>query len=421
MPGDDGGNGAAGGAQRLLAVRAPVPTFDSEQFDLYLTNLEMWSFTSLTPKNMKGAMLFQSLPNNHSSGIKQRISDQMSVDKLKEEDSFEQIIAILKEAFAKEKEAENYAVFKEFLYLKRKDDESMLAFVTRFCGSKVRASKHNIKLGDTTKAYHLLEASRISEQDKRAVLAQLVGKVDDEKQETVFKAAVAALKTILGESKKVEGGIDGVSSMENVFLTEEEEEVLATFRQKKQFRKPQRVDKPQVQQQKYFKSPVQKPRNPIDPNTGVIMRCASCDAKTHLVKDCYDTYENVRARLKAQTIKGQNLIVETQPSDDDEHQPVFFTQDKIVDVLIQVETNELKTLGGHTSGYMLMDCRCTGNVAGGAWVDDYVDGLDEEDKKQVVITKCAPSEQKNFRFGGGDIYPSDTQYCLPAQLGDLKI
>ena len=164
----------------------------------------------------------------------------------------------------------------------------MLAFVARFTGSKVKAAKHNIKLGDTTKAYHLLETSRISEQDKRAILAQLVGKVDNEGTETVFKAAVVALKTILGESKSVDQVSDGVKmleSSENVFLTEEEEEVLVAFRQKKN---PNFRGK--VQQQKFYK-PIQKPRNPIDPNTGVIMRCSSCDAKTHLVKDCYDTYE----------------------------------------------------------------------------------------------------------------------------------
>ena len=145
MPETTGNGDDVGGAQKLLAVRAQVPTFDAENFELYLTNLEMWSFTSLTPKNMKGAMLFQSLPNNHSSGIKQRISDQISVQELKEETSFNQIIEILKDAFAKEKEAENYAVFKDFLHIKRKDDESMLAFVARFTGSKVKAAKHNIK------------------------------------------------------------------------------------------------------------------------------------------------------------------------------------------------------------------------------------------------------------------------------------
>ena len=127
-------------------------------------NLQMWSFTRLTPKNMKDAMLFESLPNSHLSEIKQRISDQMSIENLKAEESFQQIIAILKEAFAKEKEAENFAVFKNSFTLEGKT-EGMLEYVTRFSGSKVKASKHNIKLGDTTKAYHL-KTSRISDQDK---------------------------------------------------------------------------------------------------------------------------------------------------------------------------------------------------------------------------------------------------------------
>ena len=324
MPGEaNTGGGDNDGVKKLLAMRVPVPTFDPTSFDLYLTNLDMWSYTSMSPKNMRGALLFQSLPNSHPSGIKQRISDQLSLADLKHEESFERIIAILKEAFAKEKEAENYAVFKEFLYIKRKDNESMLDYVTRFCGSKVKAAKHDIKLGDTTKAYHLLETSRISEQDKRAVLAQLVGKVDSETEETVFKAAVAALKTILGESKEVDsGGVEGVK-LDGVFLTQEEEEVLASFRYKKK-----NSGSFNNSQQRSFKgglAPVKKPRNPIDPNTGVIMRCASCDSKSHLVKDCYDTYEKVRARLQAQTLKGEQLIAEQKGSDDDEN-PVFFTQ-----------------------------------------------------------------------------------------------
>ena len=133
--------------QKVLAIRNPVPTFDAEHFDLYLTNLEMWSFTSLAAKSMKGTMLFQSLPNNHASGIKQRIADEISIEELKKDTSFSKIIEILKEAFGKEKEAENYAVFKEFLYIKRKDDESMLDFINRFSSSKTKAVKHNIKIG----------------------------------------------------------------------------------------------------------------------------------------------------------------------------------------------------------------------------------------------------------------------------------
>ena len=99
----------------------------------------------------------------------------------------------------------------------------------RFSRIKVKAAKHGIALGDTTKAYYLLETANISEQDKRAVLAQLVGKEDSSTNETVFKAAVAALKTILGESKADEIGVQNLEVVLNV----EEQEALAAFRYKK--------------------------------------------------------------------------------------------------------------------------------------------------------------------------------------------
>ena len=62
-------------------------------------------------------MLFQGLPNSHPSDIKQRVADQMSIEDLKKDTAFAKIIDIMKEAFAQEKEAENYALFKEFLHM----------------------------------------------------------------------------------------------------------------------------------------------------------------------------------------------------------------------------------------------------------------------------------------------------------------
>ena len=402
--------------QKVLAVRNPVPAFDSEQFELYLTNLEMWSFTSLSTDAMKGAMLFQSLPNTHPSGIKQRVADQMSIEDLKKDTAFAQIIDILKEAFAKEKEAENYAVFKEFLHIKRKDDESMLDFIVRFSGSKIKAAKHKIVLGDTTKAYHLLEASRISEADKRSILAQLVDKVDSAKNETVFKATTSALKTILGESKKVdtnddEGGVKLCDSL----LSQDEQEVLALFRKNKYSGRSSSQGQGQA-----YRKPVLKPRNPIDPNTGAVMRCSSCDARTHLLKDCYDTYEKIKAHMKFQTDKGQQLVVENCESDNEALFTQTLGQTLVEDVVLQVATKELQTLGGHTSGYMLLDSGCSKNVAGQAWIEDYIDGLDDEHKAKVRIIK---NTMHNFRFGGGTVYKSNTEYIHPATVGeqDVKI
>ena len=67
--------------QKVLAVRNPVPAFDTKQF-------EMWSFISLSTDDIKGAMLFQGLPNSHPSDIKQRVADQMSIEDLKKDTTF---------------------------------------------------------------------------------------------------------------------------------------------------------------------------------------------------------------------------------------------------------------------------------------------------------------------------------------------
>ena len=58
------------------------------------------------------------------------------------------------------------------MYVKRKNVENMLTYISRLSGSEVKAKKHNIKHGeDTTKPQHLLETAIISEQeDKRAIL-----------------------------------------------------------------------------------------------------------------------------------------------------------------------------------------------------------------------------------------------------------
>ena len=73
-----------------------------------------------------------------------------------------------------------------------------------------------------------------------------------------------------------------------------------------------------------------------------------------MVKDCYDTYEKVRARLKYQTEKGQQYAVENGGSSD-EQESMFVDSNKIENVMLQVGAEELKTLGGHTSRYMLLD------------------------------------------------------------------
>ena len=49
----------------------------------------------------------------------------------------------------------------------------------------------------------------------------------------------------------------------------------------------------------------------------------------------------------------------------------------VEEVVLQVRTKELKTLGGHTSGCMLLDSGCSRTVAGIDWMEDYRQGVNK--------------------------------------------
>ena len=81
-----------------------------------------------------------------------------------------------------------------------------------------------------------------------------------------------------------------------------------------------------------------------------------------IIKYCYDTHENIKARMKFQTDKGQKLLVENAETENE----ALFTQAVIENIVLQVGTKELQTLGEDTSGYMLLDFGCSKSVAGQA-------------------------------------------------------
>ena len=69
---------------------------------------------------------------------------------------------------------------------------------------------------------------------------------------------------------------------------------------------------------------------------------------------------------------------------------------------------------------MLLDSGCSKNVAGRTWIEDYVGLLDD---KHMSKLKIINDMRHKFRFGGGTVYKSDSEYIIPAMVGekDIKI
>ena len=47
----------------------------------------------------------------------------------------------------------------------------------------------------------------------------------------------------------------------------------------------------------------------------------------------------------------------------------------------------------------VLDCGCTSPVAGENWIKEFIKGLSDKDKKNIIQDKS----DKTFKFGGGEV------------------
>ena len=69
-----------------------------------------------------------------------------------------------------------------------------------------------------------------------------------------------------------------------------------------------------------------------------------------------------------------------------------------------------------TEGKRVLDCACTSPIAGENWIQGFIKGLPEEDKKNILEEKST----KNFKFGGGEIRSSIKCVNLLVEVAGVK-
>ena len=110
MPGD------SGTTMVLSRTRwtVPVPKFSSENFQLYLNKVQAWKVLSNVPKAEKGLELWYHQPDDHQSDIKEKIREEIGLEKLALEDGVKKFLRVMKDAFKKKDEQMAYEVYLEF-------------------------------------------------------------------------------------------------------------------------------------------------------------------------------------------------------------------------------------------------------------------------------------------------------------------
>ena len=72
---------------------------------------------------------------------------------------------------------------------------------------------------------------------------------------------------------------------------------------------------------------------------------------------------------------------------------------------------------GETLNYVVLDCGCTKNVCGNAWLDSYLKTLAEKDAQKVV----EESSTSSFKFGDGNSKAANKSVTIPARMGNEGI
>ena len=65
----------------------------------------------------------------------------------------------------------------------------------------------------------------------------------------------------------------------------------------------------------------------------------------------------------------------------------------------------------------ILDSACSSTVCGKKWLNNYIDSLDQSDKRNIQQT----GSRRMFLFGGGNKLRSDGEFCLPAEIAGKEV
>ena len=353
-------------------VKMP-PVLESEDAYIeWINDLKIWQLFTDLPKAKQGPAVYLSLTGRARECVRDLTPAQISA-----ETGVANITAKLDAIFKKDHNTRAYMAFKEFYDFKRSSGVSITDFIVRFEYLYHKLQGFDMKLPEGVKAFFLLNAANVSE--------------DNEK---LARATVGDLTYDNMKSKMQK--IFGDPNANDILVSCKVEPVYyASGKKGSHWRGRGGRDRGQgraARSSNYVKTD----SNPIGAD-GKPMKCFSCESIKHLSRDCPHKLHEARSSRsisKPNDIEQVNITLYGSGYDEEAPKGVI-----------------------ESFGMALLDSGCTRTVTGKSWLNAYIESLPDNDKQSVKYSE----DKSKFRFGDGKEVMSEATVQIPAYLARQRV
>ena len=373
-----------------MATKINPPDLSSGNYELYKEKLLAWQMVTDIPVDKQGIVIALTLPNDDKHKIQEEVFSQIGREKLSQENGLDTLINFLDSKLMKDDLSDSLEKFEEFEDFQRVNGQNITEYIAAFDSRYRKMEKFKIKLPSEILAFKLLRRANISKEEKMLVLTGM----NYANRETLYEEAKQSLKKFKGDI--TEGSISTAASvkLEPAFLAENEEALLAAgYYKQGQGKRSVRTGRGGYSRgggQRGQGQEARRKMNPTGPD-GKPLTCRVCGSYRHLMKDCPDSWENIK---KVNIVEDENVVLFT-----------------------GYNKEEIYQLGVDARNCAILDSACSSTVCGQNWMDSYINSLNEVDRKKIKQT----TGERTFKFGGGTRLKSRAEYCLPAVIAGKEV
>ena len=179
----------------MATVKIKIPTFnsDTDEYDTYMHEVDMWKIIGRIDKKEQAMMLVYELNKDDSSGIRDKIMNELTIEELNADGGMDKYIKYMDSHFKKDDSVATYEAYLNFEQCRKKDEEEIKTYILRFDKQSNIAKKKKVTYPNLVLALKLLDNCRLNDVDRKLVLSEMDFSKDDVYDKT--KSALVKYKS----------------------------------------------------------------------------------------------------------------------------------------------------------------------------------------------------------------------------------